>query len=116
MINNQNKAVCLIVAFSAFAFVWSEKSWGNDEQAYAPGPVVILHSWLGEQCSFAPDLDIGQCCTVHDVAYQTGGSEFQRWIADRKFRNCIRAEGRPFVAWIYYLGVRWFGWIFFNYS
>ena len=116
MSKKQNLVVCLIAAFLVIGFVCHEKSWGGEEVAYSPGPVVILHNWLGERCSFAPDFDIGDCCAVHDMAYQTGGSALDRWIADREFRDCIRAEGRPLIAWIYYRGVRWFGWIFFNYA
>jgi len=78
--------------------------------------VHILHSWLGEQCTFAPDLDIGFCCGAHDDAYAIGGTERDRIRADRTFFRCIYNEGRPLVARIYYFGVRWFGWAFFNYG
>ena len=78
--------------------------------------VHVLHSWLGEQCSFAPDLDIGFCCGAHVEAYAIGGTERDRRRADRTFYQCIVNEGRPLVASIYYFGVRWFGWAFFNYG
>ncbi len=90
-----------------------ESTRGDD--GYTPGPVVELHEWLGDQCSFVPDLDVGHCCAVHDVAYQVGGNEFARLRADLLFRKCIRDEGRPVIANIYYWGVRTFGWLFFNY-
>jgi hypothetical protein len=110
------KVMRLFIPFLFVGFVGHAESYGYADESYSPGPVVVLHTWLGEQCSFAPDFDIGECCAVHDMAYQSGGSAFQRWLADREFRDCIRAEGRPIIAWIYYWGVRWFGWIFFNYS
>ena len=108
----RNLARCMVAVcvFSAACFASPALA---DE--YTPGPVVPLHSWLGDQCSFAPDLDIGSCCARHDIAYQAGGNEFHRYVADIRFRNCIRAEGRPVVAAIYYRGVRAFGWLFFNY-
>lgn len=90
--------------------------YSQADEIYTQGPVVALHNWLGDQCSFVPDFDIGHCCVIHDMAYQAGGSEFDRKQADIAFRNCIRAEGRPLVASIYYWGVRVFGWLFFNYS
>ena len=86
------------------------------EEEYTPGPVVVLHEWLGEQCSFVPDLDVADCCAVHDNDYLIGGNEFDRWWADLRFRQCIRERGRPVVAEIYYAGVRLFGWMFFNYD
>ncbi len=82
---------------------------------YVPGPVVTLHAWLGDQCSFAPDLDIGFCCYQHDLAYATGGDERDRFLADRDFKRCIQSAGRPLVAAIYFSGVRTFGWLFFEY-
>lgn len=78
--------------------------------------VHVLHSWLGEQCSFVPDLDVGFCCGAHDEAYAIGGSERNRRRADRDFRRCIANAGRPVVARIYYWGVRIFGFAFFNYG
>lgn len=86
-----------------------------EETPYEPGPVRWLHDWMGGYCTFAPDLDIGECCRLHDIAYQVGGSEWDRYSADIQFRLCILREGRPVVAEIYYWGVRTFGWLFFNY-
>ena len=78
--------------------------------------VHVLHEYLGEQCSFVPDLDVGFCCGAHDEAYAIGGTERDRRQADRTFFRCILNEGRPLVASIYYFGVRMFGWLFFNYG
>ncbi len=78
--------------------------------------VRLLHDFLGDQCTFAPDLDIGSCCGAHDQAYAIGGNRRDRRQADRHFRRCILQAGRPLVAQIYYLGVRLFGWLFFNFG
>ena len=78
--------------------------------------VHVLHNWLGDQCSFVPDLDVGFCCGAHDDAYANGGTERDRRRADRDFRNCIAEAGRPVVARIYFWGVRLFGFAFFNYG
>ena len=87
-----------------------------EETTYEPGPVVVLHEFLGDQCSFVPDLEVGESCALHDMAYQAGGTELDRWRADVAFRDCIRERERPVVAAIYFGGVRLFGWLFFNYE
>jgi hypothetical protein len=86
------------------------------ERPYVPGPVTELHLWLGGECSFVPDLDVGECCRKHDEAYQRGGDWLDRLWADLMFRECILDKNRPVVARIYYRGVRTFGWLFFNYD
>lgn len=88
----------------------------SQEDSYDPGPVVALHVWLGGECSFVPDLDVGECCVLHDIAYQVGGDWLDRLIADLEFRDCILEKNRPVVADIYFWGVRAFGWLFFNYN
>ena len=86
------------------------------QETHSQTGVHVLHTYLGDQCSFAPDLDIGFCCGAHDEAYATGGTERDRRRADRNFFRCIYNEGRPLVARIYFWGVRLFGWAFFNYG
>lgn len=102
--------IVLLVAFPLTATA------DTGEDSYTPGGVVALHSWLGGQCSFVPDLNVGECCLIHDLAYQQGGTEADRRRADVEFRRCVRMKNGPLVAWIYYSGVRLFGWLFFNYS
>ena len=85
------------------------------QEDYVPGPVTDLHVWLGGECSFVPDLDVGECCRDHDILYQQGGDWFDRLLADLAFRKCILERNRPVVAEIYFWGVRTFGWLFFNY-
>jgi len=65
-------------------------------------------------CTFAPDLNLTECCALHDAAYTKGGSEQDRNIADRNFRLCIQTKfpnkyAKPLwflISWVYYLGVR----------
>ena len=117
----QRRSVCQQSGrtFTAFAFLTVLSFPGiarPQETAYEPGAIVMLHELLGDQCSFVPDLDVADCCAVHDMDYQAGGTELDRWLADLAFRNCIRERNRPVVAEIYYSGVRLFGWLFFNYD
>ena len=99
---------CLICLICSVAY--------SEEDSYVPGPVTDLHEWLGDECSFVPDLDVGECCRMHDIAYQIGGDSQDRLVADLAFRECIIQKNRPVVARIYFRGVRVFGWLFFNYN
>lgn len=60
-------------------------------------------------CSFAPDFDFRICCHEHDKIY-TFQSEPRR-VGDRRLRKCIKNEGHPILAWVYWVFVRIFGWI-----
>lgn len=55
-------------------------------------------------------------CKAHDNAYGRfgGGSEADRKEADRALFSHMRAEHDP-MAWIAYLFVRFYGWMYFNY-
>lgn len=56
-------------------------------------------------------------CKRHDNAYGIygGGSECDRAKADKEFFNHLKSHHDP-LAWIAYLGVRFYGWLFFNYQ
>ena len=70
-----------------------------------------------DHCTFAPEMDVGEtCCGHHDKAYSRGGDKVDRLNADIQLRDCIRAHGHPIVCWAYYIGVRLFGWIRFNWK
>ncbi len=60
------------------------------------------------------DIGCRYCCDEHDLAYEEGGSRRDRALADKRFRQCIRASGRPVRAWIFWLAVRLFGRTFWN--
>ena len=70
----------------------------------------------GGHCSFVPDFNFGFCCKSHDDYYEMGGTEEQRKFVDRCLRDCISAKGHHLLAWVYYFGVRLFGWRFYNYK
>ena len=59
-------------------------------------------------CSCVPDINekIRACCDAHDVAYWYGGTKQQRKQADHEFRQCAKDAGHPFIAGLYYIGVR----------
>ncbi len=68
-----------------------------------------------DHCTGVPDLWFGRCCARHDVDY--GRQRVSRRRADRRFLLCmLRKAGtnkkRRRYAYLYYRGVRTFGWFF----
>jgi hypothetical protein len=45
----------------------------------------------------------------HDAAYYEGGSYRDRLKADSTLMACVAAAGRPYMAMVMFLGVRFFG-------
>lgn len=82
--------------------------------------------WLGTWIPDGPDGEFLCPCNRHDVAYDHGKTELDRWRADWfLFRDCLRSLSavrwwlRPLgVAWalFFYLCVICFGWTTFNYG
>ena len=72
-----------------------------------------IRSFTSDGCTGVPDLDIRNCCEVHDYMYHHGMSTAMEPVtraeADRIFRELILAHGRPVVAWVYWAGVRLLG-------
>jgi hypothetical protein len=68
-----------------------------------------FYELMSDGCTFAPDMVFYDCCVEHDIDYSTG--TVNRAEADRKLRVCIRAKGYPILCWVYWLGVRLFGWV-----
>ena len=58
-------------------------------------------------CSYVPNFKFLDCCLLHDYYYVT--NEISRREADKKLYDCIKNEGYPILAWIYWLGVRLLG-------
>ncbi len=63
-------------------------------------------------------------CNKHDEGYIQGGDEIRRFECDWKFLKAMRNDinrlkwyGQPLllVALVYYVLVRMFGWLYFNY-
>lgn len=64
-------------------------------------------------CSGVPDFNFRDCCVQHDYDYAEHHreSEGKRLELDKKLRLCIGCRGHKVLAWIYWVGVRAFGWI-----
>lgn len=64
-------------------------------------------------CTASPDFNFGSdCCAEHDIHYQE--QSISRSEADKRLRECIQKKGYVALPWIYWLGVRMFGWKFWN--
>ncbi len=69
---------------------------------------------MKKRCSFVPDhnKEVHTCCELHDTGYSSGSDS--RVSLDSKFRQCIISSGHPVLAWVYWIGVRLFGWAFYK--
>ena len=60
------------------------------------------------------------CCELHDAMYDLGGDGKARFRADKRLLVDMveRSTGSWLMLWcfVYYLNVRMFGWLFFNYK
>ena len=60
------------------------------------------------------------CCELHDAMYDLGGDGKARFRADKRLLVDMveRSTGSWLMLWcfVYYLSVRMFGWLFFNYK
>lgn len=60
------------------------------------------------------------CCELHDAMYDLGGGKKERFRADKRLLVDMveRSTGSWLMLWcfVYYLSVRMFGWLFFNYK
>lgn len=70
-------------------------------------------SWLSRAVA-GRDVSYRYCCDEHDLAYYEGGSQADRALADYRFWACVRDSGRLLRAWIFWLAVRLFGWLYWN--
>lgn len=64
---------------------------------------------------FKRDIGCRFCCDEHDVAYYEGGTEKDRRIADKRFRECVWESKRHIWAWVFWAFARLFGWAFWKY-
>jgi len=53
-----------------------------------------------------------QCCHIHDIDYQLGGTRKDRAAADKRLRDCAGQRGgwRKARAWVIWAAVRCCGW------
>lgn len=64
-------------------------------------------------CTAVPDFDFGSdCCGEHDYHYQD--KNITRAEADKRLRECIQKKGYIVLPWVYWLGVRVFGGLFWK--
>jgi len=66
-------------------------------------------------CSFVPDFGYRSCCDSHDRDYIKGGTEAERVASDLRLRECIEKCGNRSLAYVYWMGVRMGGWLFWDY-
>lgn len=73
---------------------------------------------MGEEqedcCTIVRDCSpaIAACCREHDRAYEA--QDVSRSAADLALFVCIGRQGRPTRAWLYWFGLRLFGWIWWR--
>lgn len=79
--------------------------------------IVLKRAIKSDGCSDVPDI-YGHCCVGHDLCYRFGidiyGNKVKKTDADAFLRRCMQRSSRfgrfsP-VSWLYWAGVRWFGW------
>ena len=79
--------------------------------------VECILDFATDGCTMAPDLVFYDFCVEHDVYYATG--EVNRTEADKILRkriqevgdNSIQRFGYWILGWVYWLGVRAYGWV-----
>lgn len=119
------------------AFLWQEGPGGFDgtDEEWEPSSHLSQHlmftvekaapfrggDWVANGCTASPDFDFKHCCDAHDYCYCVGGEcpcegglFDARKACDQDLRDCIRGEGHPFLAGVYYRAVRAFGQSHFN--
>ncbi len=66
---------------------------------------------LSDGCTGFPDMAHRACCVVHDIAYIEG---MPRLDADLQLYTCVTSASGLLIALIMFIGVRLFGWAFYN--
>lgn len=62
-------------------------------------------------CTLFPDGTWSKCCDLHDYQYLT--QKVSRKQADKILYDCVKSKCKV-IAHIMYIGVRMFGWYFWN--
>ena len=57
--------------------------------------------------------DANRCCKQHDNDYGARGT-VSRAEADRRLRHCMIAQGKPLLAWLFWVACRAGGWYFWK--
>lgn len=76
--------------------------------------MILVHG--SDWCTLFPEyigsVYIGDACRKHDRRYEN--TRITRGQADRLLYRDIRRRGLYFTAFIMYIGVRLFGWVFYG--
>lgn len=82
------------------ALIRGRRKWGGE----------VFHS---NGCNYLPDGNWQESCVEHDKKYREGGWAIARLKADVGLLKGIWANGNPFAAILYFIGVRFGGmWAF----
>ena len=71
-----------------------------------------IKPFTSDGCSAFPDGTLAHkklwlsCCTAHDYAYWQGGTYEERFVADKKLRQCVSKVGESHIANLMLAGVR----------
>lgn len=76
--------------------------------------IKCVADFATDGCTMSPDLVFTECCYVHDINYAIG--DISRQAADKKLKECISKNGYPRLCWVYWIGVRLYGWIPYYFS
>ena len=76
--------------------------------------MTTFTDFVTDGCSMSPDMVFCECCIEHDVVYATG--IVSRARGDAALRDCIKKKGFPILSWVYWIGVRLFGWVPFYFG
>ena len=77
-------------------------------KAYEYWLEAIPKNYKSDGCTFAPDMNFGECCRMHDYLRQQNKVSAHR--ADTLMRDCIRDRQGWLIAYIYFLAVRFAKW------
>ena len=76
------------------------------------GRILIKDSYIWDGCTFAIDTDNTYIAgLIHDFLYEY--KPVSRWMADKIFYRILR-DSKFELSLVYYIGVRLFGWYWFN--
>jgi len=79
----------------------------NLQQAKEFAQEKIAAGFKPNGCTFAPDLNIKECCDMHDTLLRfLKEADISRHRADELFYEYMLENGRDFIAGLYWLFVR----------
>lgn len=67
-----------------------------------------------DNCTLWPEGTWSECCALHDRRYEN--KRLTRYQADKLLFRCVNRKSNIKMAIVMFLGVRLFGWFFYNKS